>query len=106
MVIGDPLIGDFGITLKESEQEGGVRRESSTTKKHMSSENLQKNNGSTKSPKLQRKIAIFTFAIISSLIGINTLSSVAHAGNGYYPVYGADGSHQSCKAYHWGVSCY
>ena len=67
----------------------------------------QKNNGSIKSPKTsKRKKAIFTLAVISSLVGINIFSSAAHAGNGYYNVYGPNGSVQSCKVFHWGVSCY
>ncbi|KGG17189.1 tetratricopeptide repeat protein [Prochlorococcus sp. MIT 0602] len=41
MVTGDRLSGDFGITLKQSEQGDGVRRKFSTTSKNMTTSNLK-----------------------------------------------------------------
>ena len=83
---GDRLIGDLGITLEDSEQEEGVRRQASTLSyKTMAISHLdQQATAINQGQRIKRLGAVFALALVSSVVGFSAISSPANASPRYW----------------------
>ena len=80
--------------MKGSEQEVGVREETSTITKKMTTSNLALNSATQTNKKRAKRIGtVFALMLFSSIAGLSLFTSSAHAWNGQgYSVYGPSGT--------------